>query len=97
MKFWNWFQKHSSKNIAQPLQVDIHSHLIPGIDDGVQSIDESLQLIRGLCDLGYKKIVTTPHIMWGTFNNTPENIFEGLEKLTLLGPDNCVHNPLAVF
>ncbi len=81
MKFWNWFQKHSSKEINQPLKVDIHSHLIPGIDDGVQSIDESLQLIRGLCDLGYKKIITTPHIMWGTYSNTPENIIGGLDKL----------------
>jgi tyrosine-protein phosphatase YwqE len=83
MKLWNWFQKQSSGVICQPLQVDIHSHLIPGIDDGVQSADEAVQLIRGLRDLGYKKIVTTPHIMWGTYSNTPENILGGLEKLKI--------------
>lgn len=61
--------------------VDLHSHLIPGIDDGSQSIEESIKLIRGLSDLGYKKIITTPHIMPGNFNNTPEIILSGLEKL----------------
>ncbi len=81
MSVWNWFNKQYATELAKPLQVDIHSHLIPGIDDGVQSIDESLNLIKGLCDLGYKKIITTPHIIQGTFNNTPEIIAAGLEKV----------------
>jgi tyrosine-protein phosphatase YwqE len=60
---------------------DIHNHLIPGIDDGVKTLDESLLMIRGLADLGFKKIVTTPHIMSDYFKNTPEIIKEGLEKV----------------
>ena len=45
-----------------PVCVDIHSHFIPGIDDGVKTEDESLGLLSGLFHLGYKKVVTTPHI-----------------------------------
>lgn len=60
---------------------DIHSHLIPGIDDGVQTMEDSLQLLRELQDLGFKKIVTTPHIMSDYFRNTPEIILDGLAKV----------------
>ena len=34
---------------------DIHSHLIPGIDDGVQTMAESIEMIQGMVDLGIKK------------------------------------------
>lgn len=63
------------------LHTDIHSHLIPGIDDGAKSVNESIELIRGLMDLGYKKIITTPHIKTGSFPNSPENILDGLQKV----------------
>lgn len=56
------------------LQTDIHSHLLPGIDDGVQDMETSLELIKGLAELGFKKIVTTPHILWEIYPNTPEII-----------------------
>lgn len=60
---------------------DIHSHLIPGIDDGVTTIEESLAMLRGLQDLGFSRIVTTPHIMSDYYRNTPEIILSGLEKV----------------
>jgi tyrosine-protein phosphatase YwqE len=63
------------------LAVDMHSHLIPGIDDGVKSIEESLEMIRGFAALGYKKLITTPHVMSDYYRNTPEIILEGLEKV----------------
>lgn len=63
------------------LQTDIHSHLIPGIDDGIQSIDEGLEILRQIEALGYKKVITSPHTMWGTYDNTPENILAGLERM----------------
>lgn len=59
----------------------MHSHLIPGIDDGAQDVVASLELIKGLMDLGYKKLITTPHIMWDMYQNTPEIILNGLERL----------------
>ena len=60
---------------------DIHSHLIPGIDDGVQSMTESIEMIQGMIDLGIKRIITTPHIMSDYFKNTPEIILDGLEQV----------------
>lgn len=63
------------------IQCDIHSHLIPGIDDGSPSIPDSLTLARGLVDLGYKKAITTPHVMSDFYRNTPEIITSGLENL----------------
>lgn len=63
------------------LQTDIHSHLIPGIDDGSKSMDDSLILSKGLQDLGYKKAITTPHIMSDYYRNTPEIIRSGMDQV----------------
>lgn len=60
------------------LNADMHSHLIPGIDDGAKTVEDSIALIRILHELGYKKLITTPHIMSDYFRNTPEIINEGL-------------------
>lgn len=59
--------------------LDMHSHLLFGIDDGAEKIENSIQLIRGLVDLGYSKLVTTPHVMSDTYRNTPEIILGKLE------------------
>ena len=63
------------------MHADMHSHLIPAIDDGSKSLEESLEMIVRLKDFGIKKIVTTPHIMSEFYKNTPEIIFGGLEKV----------------
>ena len=60
------------------LKVDLHSHLIPGIDDGSQSMEESLELLKLLENIGYQKVITTPHIMLDSYKNTPEIINNGL-------------------
>jgi len=56
----------------------MHSHLIPGIDDGAKDIEDSLRLIRGLADLGYRKLITTPHVLSDYYPNTPDIIGQGL-------------------
>ncbi len=58
---------------------DLHSHFIPGIDDGAQTIEQSLALISKMKDLGFSKLITTPHIMADYFRNTPEIILKGLD------------------
>lgn len=63
------------------LKVDMHSHLLPGIDDGARDIETSISLIRGLKSLGYQKLITTPHIMWDMYRNTPGIIKEKLQTL----------------
>jgi len=63
------------------LKTDMHSHFIPGIDDGAKTIHDSLELLRAMEDLGYQKVITTPHIMSDAYKNTPEIILGGLEKV----------------
>lgn len=76
--FWNKKRNHFDYSL---LGADMHSHLIPGIDDGVPDINSALQLIKGMVDLGYKKLITTPHIMWDMYKNTKQDILNGYEIL----------------
>ena len=76
-----FFKKKNTKENAPRLQIDLHSHLIPGIDDGAQTMEESIVLLKGMSALGYKKVITTPHIMLDAYRNTPEIIKEGLYTL----------------
>lgn len=54
--------------------IDIHSHLLPGIDDGAKNPDETLALVKTLQEYGFSQFVTTPHVLTGVWNNTPESI-----------------------
>jgi protein-tyrosine phosphatase len=54
--------------------VDIHSHLLPGIDDGSKDNNNSLELINSLKEYGMGQFITTPHILTGVYNNTREGI-----------------------
>jgi tyrosine-protein phosphatase YwqE len=63
------------------LLVDMHSHILPGIDDGAADEDDSMRLIKELSALGYKKLIATPHIMGDFFKNTPEIINSKLELI----------------
>lgn len=49
--------------------VDLHSHYLPGIDDGVRTMDEGLALLAGLAKLGYAEVIATPHIRTSMFDN----------------------------
>ncbi len=60
---------------------DMHSHLIPAVDDGAKSLENSIEMIKGLINLGYKSITTTPHIMWDYYKNTTPILKLGLEKI----------------
>ena len=78
---FSFFKKKKAEQRGVVLKVDIHSHLIPGIDDGSQSMEESLSLLKGMEALGYQKMITTPHIMLDAYRNTPEIINSGLKAL----------------
>jgi len=62
-----------------PVTIDIHSHILPGIDDGSPDIETSLKLIKGLYDLGVRKSIATPHIIGDLYRNTPATIGAALE------------------
>jgi protein-tyrosine phosphatase len=63
------------------LGADMHSHFIPGIDDGAQTVEDSLRLVKAMKEMGYRAIVTTPHIMVDYYPNTSETIQNGLVKV----------------
>lgn len=63
------------------LYADMHSHFIPGIDDGPQELEQSLGLVRSMAGLGYRKLITTPHINADFFPNTPQRILQALAPL----------------
>lgn len=61
--------------------VDIHSHILPGNDDGAKNIKESISLIQAMQDLGIKQFIPTPHIMQDFYPNTSETIGNSYESL----------------
>lgn len=63
------------------VMTDMHSHVLPGIDDGAQTPEESIYLIRKMMDLGIKKIIATPHIMLDYYRNDRESISNALAIL----------------
>lgn len=73
--------RKKAEPVFSMIGTDIHSHLIPGIDDGCPDMGNSLEMARGLSQLGFKKIITTPHIMWDMYKNTREDILEKVKVL----------------
>jgi tyrosine-protein phosphatase YwqE len=71
----------ANETFVNPITTELHSHLLPGIDDGVQTLQESLDVLKELSMLGYKKVITTPHIMVDYYKNNPENILPLLEQV----------------
>lgn len=61
--------------------VDIHSHILPGIDDGAKNTLESIRLIEGLQALGVKQFMPTPHVMQDFYPNTNKTIGDAYQKL----------------
>ena len=59
--------------------VDIHSHLLPGVDDGARSLDEALALARACVEDGTVHLVLTPHIYPGLYDNARDGIGAAFE------------------
>lgn len=83
----NFFKKlFSSKPRVEPidlsvLKTDLHSHLIPGIDDGSKDMEDTIRMLKSFIDLGYAKVITTPHVMSDFYKNTSEIILSGLRDV----------------
>lgn len=75
-KLRNIFGKRPALPAPVGITTDVHSHLLPGIDDGVESYDESLDIIEGFIALGFDRLITTPHIMQDYYRNEPDHIRE---------------------
>ena len=62
------------------MKIDIHSHILPGIDDGAKTLEESVQLVTEMAGWGFDRLTCTPHIT-KKFRNTPEIILEKFDIL----------------
>ena len=80
-----WFSKKKEKDCDpldfSVLKTDIHSHLIPGIDDGSPNMETTIALIKKMQDLGFEKIITSPHVMSDFYQNSSEIILKGLADI----------------
>lgn len=64
--------------------VDIHSHLLPGIDDGAKTIKKTAKLAKSFQELGISQFVTTPHISHYVWNNSEQDILSKLNETQFL-------------
>lgn len=63
--------------------VDLHCHWLPGVDDGVSSLDEAAALLAGLGALGFERIIATPHVRTGVFDNDPSALSAAFDSARL--------------
>lgn len=61
--------------------IDIHCHILPGIDDGAGDFTESLLMAQKAQEEGIKKIIATPHHQNGKYNNFKEEIIQKTNEL----------------
>jgi tyrosine-protein phosphatase YwqE len=65
------------------LGVDMHNHILPGIDDGAPDIQTSIQLLTELKNLGFSEIIPTPHTYTSLYPNTPNTIGDAFDSLQI--------------
>jgi protein-tyrosine phosphatase len=75
--------KPKLKELIPNNYVDIHSHLLPGIDDGAKTLEDTQFLLEEMKQLGFTKIITTPHTMNNVWDNTPSTIQNALSSVEL--------------
>lgn len=77
------FNFFSRKREPQPLffNTDVHCHVLPGIDDGSPDAEVSVELIGRMAAWGIERIVASPHVTFGTFENTAESVAAARDAL----------------
>ncbi len=68
--------------------VDMHNHILPGIDDGAKTVEDSLEMIRCFGELGVSHFIATPHIMHNFYQNNSATIGSSLDQLRAALLDN---------
>ncbi|MCX7696315.1 MAG: hypothetical protein N2Z72_01310 [Bacteroidales bacterium] len=74
---------HNKKKIyPPPFQIDFHNHILPDVDDGSRSLEESIYLISSMSELGYRAIVFSPHISIHNHSTKKESILSLYQQIT---------------
>jgi tyrosine-protein phosphatase YwqE len=79
--FFFFKSKPTSPFPFHELKADVHSHIIPGIDDGAPDEETSIMLVKGLIDLGFETFTATPHVMEDIWRNNSASIMAGYARL----------------
>jgi len=91
MFFFNRSRKSTHSDFTS-IGIDMHSHLIPGVDDGAKDVEDSIQLISGLKELGFHHLITTPHTLQDIHPNTTQTLQNGHSKLKGKLPEGITLN-----
>ncbi|QNN41466.1 tyrosine-protein phosphatase [Pedobacter roseus] len=70
----SFFSKKNKVTDISWLGIDMHSHILPGIDDGSPDVATSLRFVKSLQELGFEQLICTPHIYKELYPNTFETI-----------------------
>lgn len=71
----------NKKPLENTIKVDVHAHILPQFDDGPADIEQSIAIIKEMYEMGYRKIIMTPHIMSDFYKNSNEDILHSLYVL----------------
>ncbi len=74
-------KKYEPIPIFEVLGTDMHCHLVPKVDDGSKCIEESVECMKALASVGYKKIILTPHFQTPRFENDEDDIVRRYEEM----------------
>lgn len=77
----NFFKRATPLGDFSSIALDVHSHLLPGLDDGAKDFPMAVEMVAGLKELGFRKLVTTPHIYKEYYPNTRDEILRQGEAL----------------
>ncbi|MDR1344936.1 MAG: hypothetical protein LBJ39_06240 [Tannerellaceae bacterium] len=86
---FSWFSS-GKKNARHTLfkgMTDIHTHLLPGVDDGVQTVEDSIRILHFMHETGVERIYLTPHVMTDLPANTPEALQSKYESFLKVCPE----------
>jgi len=81
------------KDLLSGNYVDIHSHLLPGIDDGAKTIKDTIKLTKAFQEIGISQFTTTPHISHYIWNNSPQGIIANHNETKLLLEQENITTP----
>lgn len=77
---FSFFNKKVTPDLSF-LGADMHSHLLPDLDDGLKTMDETIEYVRQLHEIGYQKLICTPHIISDIYPNSPATILPRLKEV----------------
>lgn len=73
--------KRSKEQVKLFYNTDVHCHILPGVDHGSQSMEQSLEMLRAEAEMGINRVILTSHVTAITFENTRETLTDAFMKL----------------